>query len=159
MFRVNANDAHPTPWIRVKLSAALGRLFYPQKAWDRLTELWESYYPLARAGAEQQRILALLDRTLPDLARKLVNHRPASLRGQTLLEALDTGERQPSRLRELFRRWRTVPQLMYRSRPIVVFAAIGQARADNTITPEEESAVLAKLLSHWGSMEHLAGWQ
>jgi hypothetical protein len=38
---------------------------------------------------------------------------------------------------------------MYQSRPIVVFAVIGQGRADGRITPEEESTVTAKLLSHW----------
>jgi hypothetical protein len=29
VFRVNADDPHPSPWIRVKLSVALGRPFYP----------------------------------------------------------------------------------------------------------------------------------
>jgi hypothetical protein len=31
----------------------------------------------------------------------------------------------------------------------VVFAAIGQGRVDGRITPEEESVVIGKLLSHW----------
>jgi hypothetical protein len=33
--------------------------------------------------------------------------------------------------------------------PSLVFAAIGQARADGTITPEEESDTLAYLLTYW----------
>jgi hypothetical protein len=149
VFRVNANDPHPTPWIRVKLSAALGRAFYPQPAWNRLGDLWESYYPLAGAGAKQRDVLMLLERTIPDLVGVLINHRPAALRGRSLREAMDTDELQPWRLRAHLRRWRQAPEHMYRARPIVVFAAIGQGRVDGKITPEEESAVIGKLLSHW----------
>ncbi len=39
VFRVVPEDQHPVPWIRVKLSAALGNALYPQKAWRRLAEL------------------------------------------------------------------------------------------------------------------------
>jgi hypothetical protein len=149
VFRVNTNDPHPTPWIRVKLSAALGQAFFPQEAWNRLSELWESYYPIAGAGAKQREILTLLERTIPELVGVLIHHRPAALRGRSLREAMDTDEVQPARLRDLLRRWRQEPQDMYRTRPIVVFAAIGQGRVDGRITPEEESAVIGKLLSHW----------
>jgi hypothetical protein len=33
--------------------------------------------------------------------------------------------------------------------PTLVFAAIGQARADGRITPEQESRTLAYLLTYW----------
>jgi tellurite resistance protein len=33
--------------------------------------------------------------------------------------------------------------------PTLVFAAVGQARADGVITPEEESRALAYLLNYW----------
>jgi hypothetical protein len=149
VFRVNTNDPHPTPWIRVKLSAALGRAFYPQPAWNQLSELWESYYPLSGAGAKQRDVLRLLEGTIPELVSVLIHHRPAALRGRSVREALDTDELQPARLRTLLGRWRQAPQHMYQARPIVVFAAIGQGRVDGRITPEEESTVIGKLLSHW----------
>ncbi len=149
VFRLNTADPHPTPWIRVKLSAALGEAFYPQPAWNRLTELWESYYPLAGAGAQQRDVLMRLERTIPELVRLLIHHRPEALRGRSVREALETDELQPPRLRHLLEHWRRAPQHMYRTRPIVVFAAIGQGRVDGKITPEEESAVIGKLLSHW----------
>jgi hypothetical protein len=38
---------------------------------------------------------------------------------------------------------------MYRAPPTLVFAVIGQARADGHMTPEEESHLLGKLLTHW----------
>ncbi len=149
VFRVNVNDPHPTPWIRVKLSAALGQALYPQPGWGRLAETWDSYYPLTGATAKQREVLVMLERTIPELARMLIDHRPQALGGSSLREAMDTDELRPERLRLLLRRWRLEPQHMYRTRPIVVFAAIGQGRMDGGITPEEESVVIGKLLSHW----------
>ena len=86
---------------------------------------------------------------MPELVTLLTNHRPPALGGRTLVEALDTAEMRPARLKALLARWRAAPWEMYRARPIVVFAAIGQGRADGAITPEEESTVLGKALNHW----------
>jgi hypothetical protein len=149
VFRINTGDPHPTPWIRVKLSAALGNAFYPQPGWGKLVELWESYYPRAGAAPQQREVMQLLERTIPELVALLIDHRPPALRGHTVRQALDTAELNPARLRALLKRWRHAPQEMYQTRPIVVFAAIGQGRIDGSITPEEESAVIGKLLSHW----------
>lgn len=156
VFRVSADDPHPAPWIRVKVSAAIGQALYPQPAWNRLACLWESYYPKDGLPAEQLRVFAMLERTIPGLVAVLVNHRPPMLRGRTLREAFDTAELRPARLRALLARWRSAPQAMYQARPTVVFAAIGQGRADGTITPEEESVVVGKLLTHWALMSTLA---
>jgi hypothetical protein len=38
---------------------------------------------------------------------------------------------------------------MYRARPTVVFATLGQARADRRLSPEDESALFARLLTFW----------
>ncbi len=149
VFRLNVDDPHPTPWIRVKLSAAIGQALYPQPAWGDLTRLWESYYPLGRVTETQQRLLRLLEKTIPAMVAVLVNHRPSALRGRTLVEALELAERQPARLRVLLHRWRSSPREMYEAPPTIVFAAIGQGRLDDRITPEEESVVVGKLLNHW----------
>jgi hypothetical protein len=149
VFRVNPGDPHPAPWIRVKLSGAIGRAFYPQPAWDRLTQLWESYYPLEGIEPRRREIFLRLERTIPALVAVLLNHRPLGLRGDSVFEAVASAELHPHRLRESLHRWRSRPAEMYRARPIVTFAAIGQGRADGKITPEEESAVIGKLLSHW----------
>jgi len=149
VFRLNADDPHPTPWIRVKLSAALGQAMYPQPAWDRLSELWDSYYPLERLNETHQNLLRMLEKTIPALVAMLMNHRPAALRGRSMVEALDLAERQPSRLRSLLDHWRRSPKEMYEAAPTVVFAVIGQGRVDGKITPEEESVVIGKLLNHW----------
>jgi hypothetical protein len=149
VFRLNPDDPHPAPWIRVKLSAALGRAFYPQPAWDRLVRLWESYYPLGELDSSRRTTFAQLERSIPALVQMLVNHRPPSLRGASLIEALDIDELMPTRLQTLLHYWRRMPQHMYRVRPIVAFAVIGQGRADGRITPEEESTLIGKLLSYW----------
>jgi hypothetical protein len=39
VFRVNLDDPHPIPWIRVKLSCAMGKALYPHPQWDRLARL------------------------------------------------------------------------------------------------------------------------
>ena len=149
VFRLNTDDPHPTPWIRVKLSAAMGQALYPQPAWQQMAELWESYYPMQGLPENQYRLLRMLESTVPALVAEIVNHRPVALRGSSLIEALRIGERQPDTLRMLLRHWRTRPREMYEAEPTIVFAVIGQGRVDGKIAPEEESAVLAKLLSYW----------
>lgn len=155
VFRINVDDPHPSPWIRVKLSAAIGQALFPQPAWSKIAMLWESYYPRVGLPEEQERVFAMLERTMPGLVAVLINHRPPKLEGRSLREALDTAEVRPARLRQLLARWRQFPQEMYDARPTVVFAAIGQGRADGTIAPEEESAVLGKILTHWALMSTL----
>jgi hypothetical protein len=149
VFRLDAQDPHPMPWIRVKLSAAFGRALYPQPAWQQLVNLWESYYPPHCLDPEQLHVLAMLERTIAPLVALLMRHRPASLRGESLSEVLDLEELWPVRLRRHLQHWRGQPEDMYRARPIVAFATIGQARMDGSITPEEENVVLGKLLTHW----------
>jgi hypothetical protein len=149
VFRINEDDPHPVPWIRVKLSAAIGNALFPQPVWSELGKLWESYYPRNGLDAPRLRTLELLERTLPRLVQLLIRHRPSILRGRSLVEALDIRQLAPLRLRRLLGTWRQAPQKMYETRPIVVLAAIGQGRADGELSPEEESAVIGKLLTHW----------
>jgi hypothetical protein len=155
VFRLSVDDPHPTPYVRVKLSAAIGNALYPQPAWRRLVELWESYYPIDRLEGAQRRVIQSLEESIPALVDVLVNHAPPALKGDSLLQALDTGELRPKRLRCLLQTWRENPQDMYRSRPIVTFAALGQGRADGKLTPEEESAVITKLLTYWAMQSTL----
>jgi hypothetical protein len=149
VFRLNIDDPHPTPWIRVKLSAALGQAMYPQRVWGRLARLWESYYPLEGLPDQQQQLLTLLEKTIPSMAAVLVDHRPAALRGNSLRDVLDVERRQPFRLRMLLDRWRMAPEEMYTTSPSLVFAVLGQGRVDGNVSPEEESTVVAKLLTYW----------
>jgi hypothetical protein len=149
VFRLNTDDPHPMPWIRVKLSAAIGEALYPHPQWRRVSALWESYYPPAGLATETQQLLAQLLESIPAFVAVLINHRPKALRGRSLLEVMDTAQRQPARLAALYRQWGSNPPDMYRAPPTLVFAVIGQARADGSISPEDETALLSKLLTYW----------
>jgi len=149
VFRVDTEDPHPAPWIRVKLSAAIGRALYPHPQWDRVESQWNAYYPLTGLEAEKAELLQRLQAHIPTFINLLVNHRPKSLRGRALKEVMAIEERQPVRLQGLYQTWRRQPEQMYRAPPTLVFAVIGQARADGHLSPEDESKVLGKLLTHW----------
>jgi hypothetical protein len=71
------------------------------------------------------------------------------LRGRSLGEAMRAQDRSPHRLSALFRIWNEAPADMYKAPPSLVFAVIGQAKADGRLGPEDESVLLAKLLTHW----------
>ena len=149
VFRVNLDDPHPIPWIRAKLSCAIGHALYPHSQWDRLASLWESFYPKTGLGEERQRLLEILESTMPGFIALLVNHHPKALRGKSLIEVMSVAERQPARLAAYYQMWRRSPREMRASSPSLAFAVIGQARADGKISPEEESKVLANLLKYW----------
>jgi hypothetical protein len=149
VFRVNLDDPHPIPWLRVKLSCAMGRVLYPHRQWDALANLWELFYPTTDLDEERRRLLATLEASMPGFITVLVNHRPKALRGASLLEAMSVEDRQPARLAVYYRSWRTSPGRMRAMPPSLAFAVIGQARADGQMSPEEESSTLANLLTHW----------
>ena len=76
VFRLNVDDPHPIPWIRVKLSAAIGEALYPHPQWRRVSALWDSYYPPVGLAPEAQNLLAQLLESMPAFVALLINHRP-----------------------------------------------------------------------------------
>ena len=104
---------------------------------------------LADLDDERRDLLARLEESLPEFVAVLINHRPKALRGRSLLEAMKVEQRTPGRLTALFGAWSKAPRQMYRAPPSLVFAVLGQARADGNLSPEDESDLLAKLLTFW----------
>jgi hypothetical protein len=149
VFRRSLDEPHPVPWIRVKLSCAMGELLYPDPQWARLAALWERFYPVRDADAPTRALLALLEAHARPFVALLLAHRPKALGGRALADVLRSPDREPARLRALFGQWERAPLLMRRARPALVFAAVGQAKMDGRITPEQESRVLAHLLTYW----------
>jgi hypothetical protein len=149
VFRLTPEDPHPVPWVRVKLSCAIGRALYPHPQWDAVERLWESFYPPVGLAPGYRALLAAFESTMPEFVEVLLTHRPASLRGRSLAEVMDTTTRTPARLAEHYRAWApTLPRLS-RIPPTLAFAVIGQARADGRIAPEDESRTLVDLLYYW----------
>jgi hypothetical protein len=149
VFRLNLDDPHPMPWLRVKLSCAIGNALYPHRQWQGIAEMWESFYPLAQLDAERRGVIAKVEAAMPEFISLLVTHRPKSLNGKSLREAMETEARQPARLAALFRKWVREPAKMYRESPALAFAVLGQAKMDNILSPEDEADLLAKLLNYW----------
>lgn len=155
VFRLNLDDPHPVPWIRMRLSCALGRALYPHPQWDQLEQVWLAYYPPEQVDQQKRRTLDLLAGTMPELAALLAHHRPKALRGASLREVLQTNERQPARLLALFQAWLAAPRQRFQAAPTMVFAVIGQALASGLISPEAVSRVLTRMLNHWALRDAL----
>ena len=149
VFRIDTEDPHPSPFIRVKLSAAIGDALYPHAQWRRLSEMWESFYDVRRLPAAQQELFAKLEETMPAFIERLLGHRPPTLAGRSLSEALADSDRRPDRLAGRYDAWQAQPALMASAPPTLAFAVLGQARLDGRLTPEAESELLGKLLRHW----------
>jgi hypothetical protein len=149
VFRVNLEDPHPTPWIRVKISAAIGRALFPDPQWDRLAAVWESMYPLDRLDEARRTLFARINANLPEFVAMLSNARPAPLAGSTLLSAFPREDRSPAALRSLWARTRGDTSALANASPTVAFAAIGQAKHDGRISTGAESRLLNRLLRAW----------
>jgi hypothetical protein len=158
VFRGSEEDPHPIPWIRVLLSAAMGQALYPDPQWERLVRTWISFYPVsADLPPEKRALLGTLQRGIPAFTHLLVHHRPAALRGSSLREAFAVDQRQPARLRACWNAWGGSFRRLREGAPSLVFAVIGQAKADGRLTPEEESRLLASLLTYWAMRRSLDG--
>lgn len=149
VFRLNLDDPHPVPWIRVRISCAIGEALFPHPQWQRVARLWDELYPIDTLDAERRRLFDALLAATPGFVGQLVHHRPPALLGATLAQALAVEQRQPARLHALFRQWQGAPKAMYAAAPSLVFAVLGQARADGALNPEQESHLFSKLLTHW----------
>lgn len=149
VFRLKPDDPHPVPWIRVKLSCAIGRALYPHKQWDTLERLWDAMYPISSIPREKRDQFTMLERTMPALASLLANHRPKSLGGAALRDVLGISGRRPEELMRCFREWQRSPSAMRRAPPTLVFAVIGQARFNAQLSPEEEGRTLISILKYW----------
>lgn len=149
VFRLNGDDPHPPPWIRVRLSIAFGAALFPDRQWLRLLKLWEQLYPLRLAGPKNAETYKRLEALIPAFVGLVVHHRPPSLKGGELKDVFPLGSRQPDRLRQLHRQWAGRPERMLNRKPSLAFAVIGQARADGKMAPRQENMTLDKLLRGW----------
>ncbi|MCJ8166188.1 hypothetical protein MKJ04_15175 [Pontibacter sp. E15-1] len=149
VFRIGTDAPHPFPWIRVKISIALGKALYPHLQWRFLEARWESFYPAGKQRPATRLTIQALERILPHFAKLVINHRPKSLRGKALKDVFPVEERQPARLQKLYRQWKYVPRLMAAASPTLVFAVLGQAKSDGNLSTVEETHLLQSMLTRW----------
>ena len=149
VFRIVDDDPHPFPWIRVKISIGFGKQIYPDDQWQRLERLWETMYPKKGLNEKLKQTVTSMEEIIPKFCSMVINHRPESLKGKSLKELFPSQERQPAILRQNYFLWKDKVDEWSKQRPSLVFAVVGQARADNTITPFAENRLLTKALRHW----------
>jgi hypothetical protein len=149
VFRVNTDDPHPTPWVRVMLSCVIGNTLFPHPQWARLAASWQAYYPLRTTNDEVRAVIGELLRTMPQFVALLEDHRPPSLRGQTLREVLRSPGLEADRLLSILGDWRRNPARMADASPTLVFAVFGQARVAGLLGARTESQLLTRLITHW----------
>jgi hypothetical protein len=149
VFRIELGDPHPAPWIRVKLSALLGEMLYPDPQWRRTRILWHAFYPPGRQPRAVRRQLRELEASMPAFARLLLRHRPASLHGRTLGEVLTVPDRAPAALRHEWFRWGGDRRRAFDLPPSRALAVIGQVHADGRINASDETRLVGQLLTHW----------
>ena len=159
VFRVATDGPHPFPWIRVKISIALGRALFPHLQWKYLEKKWESFYPVKGQKTATRSTIQALERILPGFASLVINHRPKSLRGKALKEVFPVQERQPVHLQKRYKRWKYHPTLMETADPTLVFAVLGQAKSDGNISTVEETHLLQRMLTRWAMIrsQHACG--
>jgi hypothetical protein len=157
VFRPPGRDPHPSPYIRVLVSARMGDALYPHPQWHALEAMWRAFYPVDDLPEPIRGDLAVLERTIPDFVNLLLDHPLPSLDGRPLRSVFPLSQRQPGQLVDHFRTWAGDRALMARQPPALVFAAIGQARAAQLLTPEAETELLGGLLQLWALRSSLAG--
>jgi hypothetical protein len=148
-FRLDLEDPHPAPYVRVQLSCAFGKSLFPHQQWDKLWNLWTLFYPTEGLPKAKQELLRQLDEEMPDFIELVNQHRPPSLKGKRLSEIFPLKDRQPLHLRQLYHQWKSQPTLIERAPPTLVFAVMGQAKSDLVLQANEESQILSQQLRNW----------
>ena len=149
VFRPSGGDPHPTPYLRVLISAALGEALYPSPQWTFMRRIWKRMYPTDSLPAARRAELARVEAAIPDLVGLMLNHRTPTLAGRALGEVWPAGQRHPDRLLELHHRWGGNTAVLARQPPSLVFAVVGQAKSAGLISPVTESRLLSELLQLW----------
>jgi hypothetical protein len=156
VFRISPSDPHPPPWLRVKLSCALGRGLYPDRQWDELEALWDRLYSLEHAPRRLREPLERLAEAVVPFSRWLLGQpTPASGRS-TLGERLYIPSRRPAALRALCSQPGFELRLPREVAPCHALAALGQARWLGKIDVATEGDQVAALLGHWAVQRALA---
>lgn len=148
-FRLDLDDPHPAPYVRVKLSCAFGKALFPGEQWDLLWNLWSTFYNTDDLAEDKKRILKALDEEETGFVNLILKYKPDTLKGKTIAEIFPVEERQPAKLKQLFITWKQQPQLLDRAAPTLVFAVLGQAKYDLVLNAADESRMLSKQLQRW----------
>lgn len=148
-FRLDVNDPHPAPYARVWISCAVGKKLFPHPQWDQLWNMWKEFYPLPGLREEIIKDLASIEKTSAAFIDLVLQHTTEEMKGRKLIDLFPVVQRQPLQLKNLYQLWKAKKISLAQMAPTLVFAVMGQAKADLVIDAETESAVLTRQLKRW----------
>lgn len=148
-FRIDLRDPHPAPYVRVLLSCAFGNRLFPHPQWDRIWDLWRTFYPTKGLRKQQLHVLDEIEREAPIFVNRVLTHSTKEMQGKKLYQLFPLTERQPDQLQQLYRSWKERTLNLYTLPPVLAFAVLGQAKSDLVIDAAEESDILTRLLRYW----------
>jgi hypothetical protein len=148
-FRLDLDDPHPAPYVRVKLSCAFGNKLFPHPQWQRLWNVWRTFYTTDDLPPDKKQLLHALQQEEDEFVEMVLQHRSPVLKGKTISEVFPYKQRQPVRLQQLFQQWKAHPELIDGASPTLVFAVTGQAKHDLVISANEENKLLTGRLLKW----------
>ena len=155
VMKPQLGDPHPTPWLRVLLGCAFGRVLYPHSRWDALEQLWRDLYPLASNVGEIKGWFDQMVGLMPDVVDATLAQRFASHSQLSVIDLLPAADRGPKALLSRVNRWEADHHSIWRTTPGAAFATLGEARLSNHISPAEESRLAGQLLNHWALTRRL----
>ena len=149
VFRGNPDGPHPTPWLRVLLSAEMGAQLYPHPEWHRLVRLWRLMYPQPPATQSGSAALATLMAHVPIFVHWLLCQRVPAAGGRSLRTLLADQDIAPQRLEEHYERWLRNPAYPDSLRPCQLFALLGHGRIMHGRLPGDEATLIERQLRRW----------
>ncbi len=153
IFRLTPKDPHPMPYLRVKISCAVGNRIYPHKQWNELMLTWEKTYPLSLTSNENRALIKQIETKIPDMIEHLVSIKHTRLGNKTLMD-LKNNENAPENLRAMFRDFKSDKINLFNISPVTFFAVIGQAKYDKTISPLQEGEIINNALKKWSLVNY-----
>lgn len=103
VFQFLPGDPHPCGWIRVLLNVEFCRRSYGSGPWETLAAVWLTDYPLERASADIQRMLAASQQMLPKIVEIILHTPYRAFGGRSLTQLLDPMRVSPAALEKLRR--------------------------------------------------------
>lgn len=148
-FRLDLTDPHPAPYVRVYLSYKFGKKLFPHPQWDRLWQMWNTFYPKEGLKPSTLTVLNEIEQEADLFITAVLNLSTAEMKGKRLYELFPLNERTPQQLKHIYQTWKLKQSVLLQLPPTLVFAVIGQAKADLAIDAAIESRVLTSQLKFW----------
>lgn len=148
-FRLDVNDPHPAPYVRVQLSCAFGKKMYASNQWDRLWELWKTFYPKQNLKREILFALGEIDKVIDEFTSLVLSHSTTQMKGKKFIELFERSALTPGRLHQAYTQWKAGSLSPATLHPTLLFATLGQAKFDLALDATEENQLLTKQLRRW----------